>query len=407
MGAWAGLQPEWSYVGDTWAGIFEEVPWPISVSVSIDGRDYTGNAVGLISVRRGRDSVYDQTQAGFASVELLDVDGLVTFQVGEPLTITLLNTLGDAIPLFSGTVSDWDSEVTRIRADVLVTYRVQAVGPLASLNRRTIFFDGRAGENDGARVEAALTAALGTAFVDPTIIDAGVFNLAALGTADAGYSALQVAQDAASDTEGVLFETPDGRIGYADSDRRLGTTDFRQISWSLVSVDGVRVSSQLADVTNEYTVEFEGGAVTRSSPTSIDVFGLLAKRQRTRLADLSAAEQVADLFIQRHETPSRQLGRLEFNLRGVPGIVRDFLLGTNTNDGIVLTGIPNRLGFTRFNGFVEGIDLNLNPDRASVGLLVSDEVLSTGDIRWSVVPAAVTWATVEPADLEWQNARSL
>jgi hypothetical protein len=64
------------------------------------------------------------------------------------------------------------------------------------------------------------------------------------------------------------------------------------------------------------------------------------------------------------------------------------------------------LGFRRFTGFIEGIDLRFSEFEAEIGLLVSDVVLSTGDVRWSVVPATLIWDDVD-ATLEWQDARSL
>jgi hypothetical protein len=309
-------------------------------------------------------------------------------------------------PVFTGTVSDWTADAIAARDQPIFRYRVQAVGPLATLNRRTIFFDGRIQENDGERAEAILTAALGTAVVDPSIIDAGVFQIAALGTADAGYSALSLLTDTAQSAEGVVFETRDGKIGYADSDRRFGETDFLELPFAQVQVGGLSVASNLADITNVVTVEFDGGAVTRTEDTSIDVFGEQDTRLSTSLALEATAEQFADLFLTRHSTPSISLGRLSFNLRNMDPDIREQLLEANTNRGIVLTGLPARLGFPRFTGFIEGIDLRFSEFEAEIGLLVSDAVLSTGDIRWSVVPATLIWDDVD-ATLEWQDARSL
>jgi hypothetical protein len=283
---------------------------------------------------------------------------------------------------------------------------VQAVGPLATLNRRTIFFDGRAQENDGERAEAILTAALGTAFVDPSIIDAGVFQISALGTAEAGYSALSLLKETAQSAEGVIFETRDGKIGYADSDSRFAETDFLTLPFSSVQVGGLSVASNLADITNVVTVEYEGGAVTETDEVSIGVFGEQDTRLTTSLALEATAEAFAELFLTRHSTPSISLGRLSFHLRNIDPDIREALLEANTNRGITLTGLPARLGFRTFTGFIEGIDLRFSEYDAEIGLLVSDLVLSTGDIRWSVVPPLLIWDDVDPT-LEWQDARSL
>jgi hypothetical protein len=400
-------------------------------TVKINGRDYTDVSVGEISISRGRDTVYAQANPASARVELIDVGALTRFSVGVPIEISMLfpaiewelladswdglaNTwegiFGDLVPgfirpVFTGTVSDWDADAIAAQNEPVMRYQVQAVGPLATLNRRNIFFDGRVAENDGERAEAILTAALGSAVVDPTIIDDGVFGLAELDADDSGYSALQLLQEAAASAEGVIFETPDGRIGYADSARRFNQSEFLEIPFGEVQVGGLSVSSSLGDVTNVVTVEYSGGAITRRDDVSIAQFGEQDTTIQTDLVSEGAAEAFAGAFLQRHSTPSVSLGLLAFNLRNMDRDIREAVLDSNTNRGIVLTDVPRRVGFRNFEGFIEGVEIRMNRFEAELGLLVSDAVLSTGDMRWNVVPPAVTWDTVEPANLVWNDAR--
>lgn len=400
-------------------------------TVTIDGEDYTDVSVGQIIITRGRDSVYQQANAASARVELIDTGALTRFSVGVPIEISMLfpdiawelladswsgldddweGIFGDLVPgfirpVFTGTVSDWDADAIAAANDPIMRYRVQAVGPLALLNRRTIFFDGRVAENDGERVEAVLTAALGSAVVDPDIIDDGVFELAAIDADDAGYSALTVLNEAAQSTEGVVFETPDGKIGYADSGRRFAETEFLSIPFGEVQVGGLSVSSSLSDVTNVVTVEYDGGAITKTDSVSVDVFGERDQTISTILQSESVAEDFAEIFLERHSAPSVSLGALSFNLRNLDKELREELLNSNINRGIVLTEIPRRVGFINFEGFIEGIEIRMNQFEAQLGLFVSDSTLSTGDMRWVVVPAAVTWDTVEPETLVWNDAR--
>lgn len=402
-------------------------------TVTIAGRDYTGDAVGSVLIRRGRDTVYTQADAGIATVQLIDVGTLTRFDVGADVEVSMLfpaiewelledswaglgNTWdrvfgplapGFIRPVFTGTLADWRAEAIATGNEPVMSYRLQCIGPLATLNRRTVFFDGRAAEKDGPRAEAIITAALGTAFVDPTIIDDGVFDLAAIPASDSGYSALGLLKETASSAEGVLFETRQGGIGYADSDRRFGTTEFLELPFAQVAVGGFSVASSLSDVTNVVTVDFATGSVTRSDQDSIDVFGEQDSRLSTTLELEATAEQFADLFLERHSTPSISLGRLAFNLRNIDPDIREALLEANTNTGILLSGIPRRVGFRNFEGFIEGLDIRISRFEAELGLFVSDVVLSTGDMRWSIVPPAVTWATVEPETLTWNEARTI
>jgi hypothetical protein len=431
---WQNLAPTWTLLGPTWTDIFVVTDWTPEPQVTLDGIDYTANTIGNVSIRRGRDTVYAQVQAGYATVELIDVNGLIQPKVGQTLVVSARDAYNVQTPLFTGQVSDWDTETVAVQDGILVTYRMQAVGPLARLNRRTILFDGRPSELDGARVGVAVAEGLSSAWeevggtvtwgsvgtavtydtfdpnYDDALIDPGVFTLAALGSADSGYTALQVAQDAASSGQGVMFETAAGLVGYADADRRQTAAQndlFVELPFGSLSVGGLSVSSQFADVTNRVTVDFDGGSVTETFSESVEVFGeVLASSLSTIVVDQSAAEQFAETFLERHSERSRQLGRISFNLRGVSPELRNLLLSVNTGSPVVLTGVPSKVGFTRFAGFVEGVDFVLDEFRAEVGLLVSEESLSTGAVRWSVVPRTLEWGDVDVL-LEWQDARSV
>jgi hypothetical protein len=83
------------------------------------------------------------------------------------------------------------------------------------------------------------------------------------------------------------------------------------------------------------------------------------------------------------------------------------MLAANTGTPVVLTGLPTRPGLGgQYSGFIEGIDLTVSDFDAEIGFLLSAEALSTGPVRWSVIPQTLTWQDVDPT-LEWQNARSL
>lgn len=399
-------------------------------TVKIDGRDYTNVSVGEVTISRGRNTVYDQPNAGSATVELIDVGALTRFSVGVDIEISMLfpaiewelledswdgltnkweGIFGPLVPgfiqpVFTGTVSDWSADAIKAQDQPIMRYSVQAVGPLALLNVRNIFFAGRQAEDDGERVEQILTAALGSA-VDPTIIDEGVFGLGELDADDKGFDALGLLRETAVSAQGVIFETQDGRIGYQNADARFDETDFLEIPFGEVTVGGLTVSSALGDVTNVVTVEFDGGAVTVSDQVSIDRFGERDFSVTTTLVNEAAALGFASAFLQRHSTPSVSLGALGFNLRNMDKDIRLSVLESNVNRGLLLTGVPPRVGFRNFEGFIEGIEIRMTQFEAELTVLVSDSVLSTGDMRWLVVPPAVTWETVEPAGLVWNDSR--
>jgi hypothetical protein len=379
--------------------------WRPNPTVEIGGTDYTAQAIDRIRIFRGRRTVYERPNAGYASISLRDIGDMPDVQVGREVVVRIDDIYGIPFTLFTGTLSDWQSDAQPAQNGPVVTYRLQAVGPLATLNRRVIFFDGRAAENDAERVEATLVAALGTAGVDPALIDPGVFDLAALGSADAGYSALTVAQDAGFSGEGLLFENPDGLIGYTDADRRLinERAGALNIPFAELSAEGLSVLQQLADITNSVTVTYATGAVSDDDTGSIGLFGLFETELQTQLVNQSNAEARALQFLQRHATPRQILDTLRFNLLSVGDSLRDGLLGLGPSSAVRVSGIPERVGFTEFRGFVEGFEFVVDPFDASVTFVVSDRRLSIGAERWDQVLDTIRWDDVDPA-LTWDDA---
>jgi len=405
-------------------------------TVTVNGQDYTGRTIGRVSINRGRDTVYAPPSAGYASVELIDVtQGSLGFSVGASLVVDVEDSSGSPVRLFTGVISDWQSNVIATGNEPVVTYQVQAVGPLAVLNRRNVLFGGSPEETDGDRVLAAITAGLPVVWeefsltqtwadtpadvtwatvdpgFDPSLIDPGVFTLIPLATSDSGYSALAVASDAGASGKGLLFETADGFVGYADADRRAAnfTAGPLPIPFDILSVGGLSTSSALADLTNRITVEYgtDGDAVTEQDTFSLTTFGLQETRLRTLLASQSDAEARADDFLFSHSRPAVELQEVSVNLRGsLADTLRDNLLAINSNDYLQVTGLPNKLGFgfSGFNGFVEGVRITLDEFRAELSLLVSDESLSFGSVLWGQVDATIAWQDVDGA-LVWADAR--
>jgi hypothetical protein len=109
------------------------VSWMPNPTVTIAGQDYTGRTVDSVSLRRGRDTVYASPQAGYATVALINTGGMVEPVVGDLVTVTLDDSSSVAQPLFSGFVSDWQSDVVSLGGSVLVRYSVQVVGPVGTV----------------------------------------------------------------------------------------------------------------------------------------------------------------------------------------------------------------------------------------------------------------------------------
>ena len=402
--------------------------WQPNPRVTIGATDFTQHAINRVTVNAGRATVYERPNAGYASVELIDVDGIPPFRVGDELKVFIdraqfvwealadswsavgstWETVGvqfQSEVIFTGTVSDFTTDVEPPASRPVITHTIQAVGPLSLLNRRQIYFGGRVQETDGERLLNILTAALGTAAVNPDVVEPGVFDLAAVAVSDSGYNALSLAQETAFSGEGVLFETADGFIGYTNADGRLENERTRvlDIPFGELSVRGVRVLQQLADITNVVGVEYASGVVTAEDQDSINEFGRYESEIVTTLVNESNADARARQFLERHAVPSFVLDRLDFNLLGIDDVLRNNILELRPSEAIRVLDVPSRLGFTQFRGFVEGYRLTFDPFAAELTFVVSDRRLSIGAQRWQQVLDTIAWQDVDPT-LTWADA---
>jgi len=402
------------------------VSWRPVPSVLLNGVEVSSSAVGQVTVKRGRDSVYVEPSASYASVNFRSESG-VPVTIGDRLTLRLADSVGTATTVFSGRVSDVDLQVVPVGSGTLAGYRVTAVGPLAGANRRQTLAGGRPVELDGERVLAALIAALGLTweelplgttwddvegtwdnFTGPIAvdeIDQGVYDIAALGSADAGYSALSVVQEAAFSGDGVLYENRFGQIGYADAARRANTLfggTAIAVPVSALKADGLSASSSLSELANRAIVTYEGGVEQADIPESIVQFGLFVRRLDTQLTSQSEALNRAERFVEEHSLPVFKADSFSLLLNSQTDSLRDELLTVEPNDLIVFDGMPAQFGFGRLTAFVEGIEWRFDDQTAEVRLFASDERLSVGGVWFGRVTSTLEWGDVD-ADLEWQQ----
>ncbi len=424
---WADLATAWHAVGLTWAGIFDTPPaWQPEPSIRINGVDFTGDTVGTVTIRRGRDSVYVEPSASYASVNLRALNVAPQLQIGDRLIIRLNSVIGPPVTLFSGRISDVETQVVQARTTI-GEFRLTAVGPLAGANRRQVLAAGRPVEKDGQRALAALFDALAQTWegvpidvtwddfegtweqsVGPISVDKfdeGVFDVSALPAQDGGYSALQLAQQAAFSGNGVLYETREGRIAYADAERRAATLvegDFANVPAAVISLDGMRASSSLSELANRVFVDWAGGVVTAEALDSQLEYGLFVRRLQTILENEQDAQRFADEKVDNFAFPVFKADQFRLLLNNLEGPLLDRLIRVEPNDGVDFTGLPNVLGFNRLQAFVEGVDWLIEQYRVELGLFASDERLSVGGVWWGRVTDTLEWGDVDAA-LEWQD----
>jgi hypothetical protein len=407
--------------------------WTPRATVTVGGQDFTGATLGDVTITRGRDVVYQQPPAGYARINVIDIAGTgLDLNISRTLTVTVKDSTDADLVVFSGYVTDVSADIydpgVGPQAPAAI-YSLYAVGPLARLSRRVGLFAGRPAETDGDRILAAVAAGLATSWqeaagawedVDPTVtwatfdpaydpalIDAGVFDLVALDPDDGGYTALDIAAEASDSGEGLLYETLDGYVGWANADARGLNTSQIPVTGDMITAGGLRTSASIADLANRVTVAYPGGSETAQDDISIVDYTLFDRRITTSLANATNAGDRAEAYVERHAYPTINLDAISIRLDTLTDdTVRDQLLAAYSGTGILLTGLPATLGITRLDGFIEGTTLRLDQFRADLRLNVSDASLSYFSVRWSGVTPTLTWDTVD-AMLTWQDARSL
>ena len=405
--------------------------WSPDTTVTIEGVDFTGDTVGQVTIRRGRDTVYADPVAGYAVINLIDKDGS-GFEIDPAVTVTVTikdSTAGD-VALFTGQVTDIERSLytAGLIGDPASITTLTAVGPLARLSRRQVLAAGRPAEEDADRIRAALAEGLSLTWeelpqdtwddfdptttwatidpgFDPDLIAPGLFDLIALDPQDGGYSAYQVVSAASASAQGVIYETGTGLVGWDNADSRGDDPTYTNVPASIINAQGLLSSTSLSDIVNRVEVVYDSQVEEFRDDTSIVTFGRYDRRIETLLANQAAALRYGEDYLLRHAFPLINLSTVSMRLDGLDDADADQLLAIDINTPVFLQSLPDTLRVNELPGFVEGLTWNIDAHRAQLILSVSDAALSVGDIRWSQLPAALTWNDL-PATLTWQDWRT-
>jgi hypothetical protein len=220
---------------------------------------------------------------------------------------------------------------------------------------------------------------------------------------------MQALAEAAFSGGGHLYETPDGRIGYADSTRRgsLIPNGVINIPATCIDLSTVQVQQTLDDVINVAIVDWDGGQVILNADLSLGIYGRAERQVQTILNVQADALDFGLRVIEFQSLPRRNVvGAIRVALDYIDDTaLLDSLLAITPNVPVSLEGAgPTITGdLDDWLGFVEGFDMYLGADTASLELYLSDYTLSIYRLRWADVDTTVAWEDVD-AMLEWQQA---
>ena len=236
--------------------------------VTIGGVQYQTAILANLTISSGRTNIYEQAQAGYANLELINLDqSNVLIEINNSLTIELQDSTATFVPIFGGSVVDVGIAVAEVGSiDYAQRITIIALGALARLPKALT--DGVLSQDfDGDQIATILgqvlfntwqevPQALTWATYDPTeqwqnaentglgeIDQPGNYELAARSSSRTDVYTLVSAL--ATSGLGYIYEDANGQIGYADSTHRtnyLATNGYVELTANHALASGLSLS---------------------------------------------------------------------------------------------------------------------------------------------------------------------
>jgi hypothetical protein len=408
--------------------------WNPIWNVEIDGVAYTNAILSNLTIRSGRTNIYEQAQAGYINLQLIDVNqATIPVSINSTISVEIKDSTGTFQPIFGGNVVDIGLEVWDVGSTTFTqTYSIIALGALARLPK-ALTEGVLPKEFDGDQIFDVLSQVLfntwaGVAGVqtwgtyDPTITWANAENNG-LGEIDRpGNYELAARSSSINDVYtlvsalatsglGYIYEDSLGRIGYADSTHRtqyLAANGYVDLDANQAKASGLRIATRAGDVRNVLTIRYgatSNNEVSASDAPSISSFGQLSQIITTTLHNSVDATEQAAFYLSLRAQPFPIFSDITFDLTNseIDDNDRDNLLAVFMGQPIALVNLPANMNSGVFQGFVEGWSFQASYNQLSVSLLLSPLAYSLQAMRWSDVPITETWSSVSPT-LNWESA---
>lgn len=409
--------------------------WSPVWKVTIDGTEYTNAVLANLTVRSGRTNIYEQAQAGYTNIQLIDVSQTaIPVNINSTISVQVKNTSNTFVPIFGGNVVDIGLEVRDVGSTMFTqTYSITALGALARLPKALTNgvlskdFEGNQiydilrevlfatwGQVPGSITWATYTPA-GTTWATAEnnglgeIDRPGNYELAARSSERTDVYSLVSAL--ANSGIGYLYESPTGSIGYADSTHRtnyLSANGYVDLDANHARASGLRIQTRVGDVRNSLTIKYDATSSSErsaSDATSIANYGELAQIITTTLHNAADATSQAEFYLSLRAQPQPIFSEISFDLTNpeIDNSDRDNLISVFMGEAISINNLPLNMASGTFQGFVEGWSFQAAYNRLSVSLILSPLAYSLQAMRWNDVPITESWNSVSPT-LDWENA---
>jgi len=408
--------------------------WSPIWKVTINGVEYTDAVLANLTVRSGRTNIYEQAQAGYVNIQLIDVNQTaIPVQINSTISIQVQDTSATFVPIFGGNVVDIGLEVRDVGSTMFTqTYSITALGALARLPK-ALTNGVLSKEFDGDQIYDILSDVLFNTWADVagsvtwgTYTPAGTtwataennglgdidrpgnYELAARSTDRTDVYSLVSAL--ATSGLGYLFEDAQGRIGYADSTHRtqyLDTNGYVDLTANHARAAGLRIQTRAGDVRNNVTIKYGATSSSERSASdtdSINEYGQLSQIITTTLHDAADATSQANFYLALRKTPQPVFSEITFDLTNpeLDNGDRDNLINVFMGMPIAVNDLPSNMG-SIFQGFVEGWAFQAAYNRLSVTLTATPTAYSLQALPWAEISNTFTWSGVSPT-LDWARA---
>jgi hypothetical protein len=408
--------------------------WQPIWNVTIDGISYTNAVLANLVIRSGRTNIYEQAQAGYVSLQLIDVDQTtIPVNVNSTISVQVKDSTGTFVPIFGGNVVDIGLEVRDVGSTMFTqTYTITALGALARLPK-ALTNGVLPKEFDGDQIWDILSQVLFNTWAgvagsltwggyDPTTTWANAENNG-LGEIDRpGNYELAVRASNRIDVYslvsalatsglGYLYENAAGQIGYADSTHRtqyLSANGFVDLTANHARAAGISIKTRAGDVRNSVTIKYGSTSSSERSASdaaSIATYGELSQIITTTLHNGTDATAQANFYLSLRAQPQPIFSEISFDLTNpeLDNGDRDNLINVFMGQPISLSDLPLNMSSGNYQGFVEGWSFQAGYNKLAVTLSMSPLAYSLQAMRWNDVPVTETWSSVSPT-LEWQYA---
>jgi len=407
--------------------------WSPIWKVTIDGVEYTDAILANLAIRSGRTNIYEQAQAGYVNIQLIDLDQTaIPVSVNSSISIQVKDTTATFVPIFGGTVVDIALEVRDVGSTMFTqTYSITALGALARLPK-ALTNGVLSKDYDGNQILAILTDLLVNNWseVAPSITWAGYNPTTTWATAEnTGLGEIdtpgdyELAARSSSRTDayslvsrlatsglGYIYEDANGAISYADATHRsqyLSTNGYVQLTVNQARAAGLRTETRAGDVRNNLTIQYgstSSSEVSASDDTSIATYGSLSQIITTTLHNSTDATAQANFYLALRKNPQPIFSEITFDLTNpeLDDSDRDALIEIFMGMPVAINDLPGNMG-SIFQGFVEGWSFQASYNRLSISLIVSPTAYSLQALQWDEISNTFTWSGVSPT-LDWARA---